>query len=106
MKKRSSVWPLTKREAAIVKSLEHVFWLAAGLLLSMERRDEPNALENVKKALLALQRGIGSHCKRFAGDAEAMRELRGAYRTLGLDRKRMRSLERRMLADKERAKAR
>jgi hypothetical protein len=94
VKKRSNVWPLTKREAAIIKSLEDVFWCAAGLLLSMERRDEPNALENVKKALLGLQRGINIHCKRFVGDAEAMRELRGAYRTLGLSRARMRSAAR------------
>jgi hypothetical protein len=93
-KKRSKVWPLTKREAAIVKSLERVFWLAASLLLAMDRRHEPNALESVKKALFALQREIGSHCKRFTGDAEAMRELRGAYRTLGLDRTRMRRIAR------------
>lgn len=101
MKTRSKIWPLTKREAAMVKSLEKVFWLAAAVLLSMERRDEPNALENVKKSLLGLQRGVNGHCRRFAGDAEAMRELRGAYRTLGLDRKRMQSLERKMLAVKE-----
>ncbi len=90
MKKRSKIWPLTKREAAIVKSLEKVFWLSAALMFAMDRRHEPNALENVKKALLALQRGIGSHCKRFAGEVNAVRELTGAYRTLGLDRVRMR----------------
>lgn len=93
-KKRSTVWPLTRREAAIIKSLERVFWLASGLILSMERRHEPNALENAKKSLLALQRGISNHCKRFTGEVNAVRELTGAYRTLGLDRKRMRRLER------------
>jgi len=106
MKRRSKVWPLTKSEAAMVKSLEKVFWLAAGLLLAMERRDEPNALENVKKSLLGLQRGVNGHCKRFAGESNAIRELVGAYQTLGLDRTRMRSLERKMLADKERARTR
>ena len=99
-KKRSSVWPLTKREAAIIKSLENVFWLAAALMLSVERRNEPNSLENAKKSLLALQRGINDHCTRFVGDADAMRELVGAYQTLGLDRKRMRSVERSMMAEK------
>lgn len=102
MKKRSSVWPLTRREAAIVKSLDRVFWLAAGLILSMERRHEPHALENAKKSLRALQRGVGSHCKRFVGEADAIRELTGAYRTLGLDRVRMRRASR-MLAKKKRA---
>lgn len=102
-KKRSSVWPLTRREAAIIKSLDRVFWLAAGLILSMERRHEPNALENAKKSLLALQRGVGDHCKRFVGEADAIRELTGAYRTLGLDRKRMRRLERAMFVAKKKA---
>jgi hypothetical protein len=100
VKKRSKIWPLTKREAEMVKSLENVFWLAAAVLLGLERRDEPNALENVKKSLLALQRGVNNHCRRFAGDANAMRELRGAYQTLGLSRSRMRSAARALAAKK------
>jgi hypothetical protein len=89
-RKRSKVWPLTRQEAAIIRSLERVFWLAASLTLSLDRRSEPNGVEAVVKSLKALQRGIGSHCRRFAGEGEVVRELVGAYRTLGLDRVRMR----------------
>jgi hypothetical protein len=105
MRKRNAIWPLTKKEAEYIRSLDHIFYASMSVQLALSRKDEKDSDFGGKAFLMERlkewEKAVGEHCEKFADERDLVRELLGSYRRIGFDKMRMFRQERRQRMAKE-----